>query len=153
MSGWGFYLTPDKDFTYRWTGNNAFVNEYEFDESGLVIRKFTRSLEWFDYIFNNRRLNDGIEADVIIGPIANDTIFDTLGMITSGFLKPEDALKILMIGPEYIQVAIKTQKAASNLKFLRSEKIEWANQEEFSKEQDEYLRKFAEELEQMDLGG
>lgn len=32
MSGWGFYLTPDKDFTYRWAGNNAFVNEYEFDE-------------------------------------------------------------------------------------------------------------------------
>jgi hypothetical protein len=151
--GWGFYLTPDKEFTYRWARENAVVNEYEFDESGLVIRKFTRSLEWFDYIFNNRRLNDGIEADVIIGPIANDTIFDTLGIITSGFLKPEDALKILMIGPEYIQVAIKTQKAASNLKFLRSEKIERANQEEFSKEQDEYLRKFAEELEQMDLGG
>jgi hypothetical protein len=35
--GWGFYLTPDKDFTYRWAGENAIVNEYELDESGLII--------------------------------------------------------------------------------------------------------------------
>lgn len=151
--GWGFYLTPDKDFTYRWARYNAVVNEYEFDESGLVIQKFTRSIEWFEYIFNNRRLKDGIEADVVIGPIANDTIFDTLGMITSGFLKPEDALSLLMIGPEYMQVAIKTEKAVSNLKFIRSEKIERANPEEFIKEHDEYLRMFADKFEQLDLGG
>ncbi len=151
--GWGFYLTPNKDFTYRWARENAVVNEYVFDESGLVIQRFTRSIEWFEYIFNNRRLKDGIEADVVIGPIANDTIFDTLGMITSGFIKPEDALMLLMICPEYIQAAIKTEKAASNLRFLRSEKIERADPEEFVKEQDEYLRRFAEKFEQLDLGG
>lgn len=151
--GQGFYLTPDKEFTCRWARENAVVNEYEFDESGLVILKFERSVEWFEYIFNNRRLRDGIEADVVIGPVANDTIFDTLGMITSGFLKPEDALRLLMIGPEYIQAAIKTQKAVSNLKFIKSEKIDWANPEEFYKEQDEYLRRFAETFEQLDLGG
>ena len=25
--GWGFYLSPDKDFIYRWAGKNAVVNE------------------------------------------------------------------------------------------------------------------------------
>lgn len=29
--GWGFYLTPDRDFTYRWARENAVVNEYELD--------------------------------------------------------------------------------------------------------------------------
>lgn len=29
--GWGFYLTPDRDFTYRWARDNAVVNEYELD--------------------------------------------------------------------------------------------------------------------------
>ena len=29
---------------------------------------------------------------MIIGPIANDTIFDTFGILSSGFLKPEEAL-------------------------------------------------------------
>ena len=33
----GFYLIPDKDFTYRWAGKNAFVNEYEFDEKDQLF--------------------------------------------------------------------------------------------------------------------
>lgn len=126
--GWGFYLTPDLDFTRRWAGQNAVVNTYELDESGLSIHRFARSAEWFDYIFHNRRLKDSLAADVIIGPIANDTIFDTLGIITSGFLKPEEALKLLLIGPEYTQVAVKTEKAAAGLKWISSERIERADQ-------------------------
>ena len=101
--GWGFYLSPDRDFTYRWARDNAVVNEYELEESGLTICRFSRSPEWFEYIFYNRRLQDRVEADVIIGPIANDTIFDTLGILSSGYLRPEDALRLLMIGPEYTQ--------------------------------------------------
>lgn len=46
-----------------------------------------------------------------------------MGMISSGFLSPEDALKLLMIGPEYTQVAIKTEKAIGNLKWIRAEMI------------------------------
>ncbi|MBQ3385478.1 MAG: hypothetical protein IJG59_09775 [Erysipelotrichaceae bacterium] len=44
-------------------------------------------------MFHNRRLQDELNADVIIGPIANDTIFDTLGILTSGYLSSEEALK------------------------------------------------------------
>ena len=90
--GCGFYLTPDREFTYRWARDNAVVNEYELDENGLDMHVFLRDREWFEYIYNNRRLNDELKADVIIGPIANDTIFDTLGIITSGYLKPEEAM-------------------------------------------------------------
>lgn len=147
--GWGFYLTPDKEFTYRWARENAVVNEYEFDESGLNIKRFTRSLEWYEYIFNNRRLTDGVDADAVLGPIANDTIFDTMGIITSGYLKPEDALRLLMIGPEYVQVAIKSEKALANLKWVRSQRIERENAEEFRKEQDAFLQRFAEEMDIM----
>lgn len=96
--GWGFYLTPDQDFTYRWARENAIVNKYELDEANLTIHRFKRDVDWFKYIYNNRRLEDSISSDVIIGPIANDTIFDTLGIISSGFLEPEAALQLLMIG-------------------------------------------------------
>ena len=41
--GWGFYLTPDRAFTYRWARENAVVNEYELDEVGLDIHVFSRS--------------------------------------------------------------------------------------------------------------
>lgn len=144
--GWGFYLTPDKDFTYRWAGENAVVNEYELDEKNLVIRRLDRDVNWFQYIFDNRRMQDKITADVIIGPIANDTIFDTLGIISSGFLKPEDAIRLLMIGPEYTQVAVKTEKAANQLRWVGSERIERIAGDELKAEQDAFQEAFAEVL-------
>lgn len=43
--GWGFYLSPDRDFTYRWARERAIVNTYEFDDKGPKIKRFTRSEE------------------------------------------------------------------------------------------------------------
>ena len=149
--GWGFYLTPDREFAYRWAGDHAVINEYELDEKGLDIHTFLRDKEWFEYIFNNRRLKDGLKSDVIIGPIANDTIFDTLGIITSGFLKPEEAMKLLLIGPEYRQVAIKTEKGAGQLRFIRSERIEKMDENALKAEQDAFQNEFAREMERISL--
>ena len=98
------------------------------------------------YIFDNRRTKDSLTADVIIGPIANDTIFDTLGILSSGYVKPEDAIKLLMIGPCYTQYAIKTDKAAANLRFISSEKITGTDPAILKQEQDQYMRLFSEEL-------
>lgn len=145
--GWGFYLTPDRDFTYRWARENAVINKYELDETGLDIHIFSRNVDWFEYIFHNRRAEDRLTSDVVIGPIANDTIFDTLGVISSGLLKPQDALQLLLIGPEYIQVAIKTEQAANHLRFIGSEKIERMDADRLKAEQEEYLELFARELE------
>ena len=147
--GWGFYLTPDRDFTYRWARENAVVNEYELDENELDIYTFTRDINWFEYIFNNRRMRDSLTADVVIGPIANDTIFDTLGIISSGYLKPEDAVKLLMIGPEYTQVAIKTEKALRQLRFVRSEMINRIAKEALRAEQEAYQNSFSQEFERI----
>ncbi|MBQ6334128.1 MAG: DUF3990 domain-containing protein [Erysipelotrichaceae bacterium] len=144
--GWGFYLTPDKDFTYRWAKEEAVVNEYELDEEGLNIHVFKRNEEWFEYIYNNRRTMDLLTADVIIGPIANDTIFDTLGILSSGYLEAEDALKLLLVGPEYTQVAIKTEKALKQLTFIRSEKIRRIAPEEKKREQEAYQKAFGQQL-------
>ena len=138
--GWGFYLTPDRDFTYRWARENAVVNTYEFDETGLEIHRFERSTEWFEYIFHNRRLQDGLRTDVVVGPIANDTIFETFGIISSGYLNPEEALKMLMIGPAYTQVAIKTEKAAAQLRWTGSEQIQRPDARMLKAEQDEYQK-------------
>lgn len=147
--GQGFYLTPDMDFAYRWAGADAIVNEYELDEDGLLIHRFDRDEEWFDYIFQNRRARDGLFADVVIGPIANDIIFDTLGIISSGFLKPADAMKLLMIGPEFTQVAVKTEKAAGRLRWIRSEKITRPDPESRKAEQEAYDADFARVLKEI----
>ena len=86
---------------------------------------------------------------MIIGPIANDTIFDTLGIMTSGYLKPENAMKLLLIGPEYRQVAIKTEKGVKQLRFIRSEKIDRMDEKALKAEQDAFQKAFAEELQRI----
>ena len=141
--GQGFYLTPDMEFARRWARGDAIVNEYELDVTGLAIHRFERNEDWFRYIFYNRRLRDGLSADVVIGPIANDTIFDTLGIIGSGYLKDEDAMKLLMIGPEYTQAAVKTEKAIKQLRWLGSEKISKPDAELLKAERDAYSEAFS----------
>ena len=42
------------------------------------------------------------------GPIANDTIYNTFGIFTSGLLGREESLRLLCLGPEYEQIVIKT---------------------------------------------
>ena len=146
--GQGFYLTPDVDFTWRWARKDAVVNEYELDLAGLEIHRFERNEAWFDYIFRNRRAKDTLNADVVIGPIANDTIFDTFGIISSGYLKPGDALRLLMIGPEYTQVAVKTERAAAQLKWMGARVITGveAHRDALKDEMAQYDRLFAQQV-------
>ena len=122
--GQGFYLSPDYEFSRRWAKRDAYINEYELDTEGLRVVRLERNEDWFTYIFHNRRAKDTLDADVIIGPIANDTIYDTLGMISSGFLDSKEALELLLIGPEYTQVAIKSDAANAKLRWLGAKQVQ-----------------------------
>ena len=157
--GQGFYTTKDMDFACRWArerrDTDTVINAYELDLRGLRVRHFARDAAWYDYIFKNRSGGaDALDgADVIIGPIANDTIYDTFGIITSGLLKREDALELLLAGPVYEQIVIKTQRAVEQLRFLsarafRREEI-GAYRETVAREEAEFQKVFAEKLEKI----
>ncbi len=124
--GQGFYMTDDHEFATRWARErrdaSPVVNIYELDTSGLRIHTFERDADWFNYIFNNRRVRPDTlpGVDVVIGPIANDTLYDTFGIITSGMISEKEAMKLLMIGPAYRQVVLRTEKAAAQLQWLSS---------------------------------
>ena len=157
--GQGFYLTDNEEFASRWVrekkGSDIVVNIYELNLEDLKVKRFERNEEWFRYVFSNRRsMSDTLsEYDVIMGPIANDTIYDTLGIMTSGYLADEEAMKLLCIGPSYGQITLKSLKAAENLKFLSSKlltKIEIDNNKKTVKtEEDQYLREFARVMEEL----
>lgn len=151
--GQGFYTTPDRGFGERWAKEGGpagpRVNIYRLDTEDLKILRLERDAAWFDYIYGNRHLMPDPygEYDVIIGPIANDTIYDVLGITTSGFLEKDLALQLLMLGPAYRQVTLKTDKAAGHLRFLASEEIgpekAASYREIVRREQEEYQRLFA----------
>ena len=124
--GQGFYLSAAGDFAGRWArerrGEQVYVNRYALNLSGLTVHRFGRDGDWFDYIFANRRgrAESLPEADMVIGPIANDTLYNTYGIFTSGLLEKEQALHLLQIGPCYEQIAIKTERAAAQLCWLEA---------------------------------
>ncbi len=121
--GQGFYLSSDEEFSRRWArdrkDSKTYLNTYVLNLEGLRVKVFERSTEWFDYISSNRAGRPDVldSYDVITGPIANDTIYDTWGIVTSGLLEKETALRILEIGPAYNQTVIKTLKAVKALEF------------------------------------
>jgi len=157
--GQGFYTTDDRSFANFWVrekkGAEVYVNTYELDETDLSVKEFERTPEWFRYVFSNRRSmpDEYKEYDLIIGPVANDTIFDTLGIITSGFLRDEEAMKLLCIGPSFRQFTLKSPKAAAALKFVDSrildKKMIHENKLVFERQQELYAKEFARVMEEL----
>ena len=158
--GQGFYTTDDLTFASRWVreqeGSDIYVNTYELEDESLKIKRFERNTEWFHYVFSNRRSmpDEFAEYDVIIGPVANDTIYNTMGIMTSGYLTDEEAMKLLCVGPCYSQITLKTLMAAEHLKFISSvtltrEQIE-DGKRKVSEEEALYLQEFARVMEELD---
>ena len=154
--GQGFYTTDDSGFACRWAKERAdalpVLNEYEFTPAGLTVRRFRRSAAWYGYIAGNRagRPDALPDADVVLGPIANDTIFDTLGIFTSGLLGPGEALRLLRIGPAYRQITLKTEKAAARLRWVSARTLSAEELARYrsvlSQEKDAYLRALSEAM-------
>ena len=157
--GQGFYLSPDREFSRRWAklrrGEQTWLNTYELTLDGLNVLRLSRDGAWYDLIYRNRtgRGTDDAEYDVITGPIANDTIYDTWGISTSGLLSREQSLALLMIGPEYVQTVIRTERAASQLRFVSAQILPEAEiaqcRELVKREEDDFQRRFAAAMERM----
>ncbi len=149
----GFYLSDDKEFAKRWArsrkGMTTRLNVYELDLDGLRVKTFDQSEEWYDYIFANRagKPDSLSDYDVIIGPIANDTLYDTWGMLTSGVLDKSICLECLKIGNVYHQIVIKSEKALSSLHFIEATVIDPSSVQEYkeavAKEEEEFQQEFA----------
>ena len=99
------------------------VSCYGFDmeraEKELRILKFAMPDEsWFDFICQNRQGKDAGNAyDIIIGPVADDKVYATIGFFESRVLTREQAIDSLRINPLPDQIVLKTKAALELLKF------------------------------------
>jgi len=96
--GRGFYATTNIEMAKSWATRRkdkpAYVNKYMFNVDGLNSLTLDLDIHWILFIAYNRGLilNDEInhilnkkyenihEYDVIIGPTADDKMFDTLNL-------------------------------------------------------------------------
>lgn len=132
--GQGFYLNANPDQAMEMAARTTrFLNEgtatlscFEFDEdkaikSGLNIKVFSDySEEWAEFVVMNRKNNSEVPAhpyDIVIGPIADDTVGVQIRRFIMGYLSASALVEELRFkGNHAVQYFFGTPKAVELLK-------------------------------------
>lgn len=128
----GFYLTEIKEQARLWslkTVNHkqfqrAFINEYELNEKELIklkVKTFNKyNNEWLEFITNCRLEKDNSEYDVVIGPVADDRVYDSIKLYLNGLITAKESInKIKMFTPN-MQICIRNNEAIDKLLLFKS---------------------------------
>ena len=148
--GKGFYCTNEIEMAKEWAckeNTNGFVNEYQLNISDLKILDLQDSkynvLNWIALLLKNRKfelsdpvsitarkyildnyLIDTSDYDIIIGYRADDSYFSYAQSFVANSLSVrllEEALKLGELG---IQVALVSEKAFENIKYINAFSVE-----------------------------
>ena len=136
--GCGFYLNANikqaMDMAIRTSkrlmNGQPTINAFEFDESILTqttelkVKIFDDySTEWAEFILMNRKNNTNVPAhsyDIVIGPIANDTVGVQIRRFIMGYISMDILIKELKYkGNHAIQYFFGTEKAIKLLKKIK----------------------------------
>lgn len=134
--GYGFYTTTNKEQAKNFAqkvivrrGCKPIVNVYELDENAqtnlLKIKRFSApDEEWLDFVSAHRNgTYDGEQYDLIIGAVANDDVYRTLQVYSTGLLTKEQALEALKIKKLFNQYVFATKEALELLKFVEAREV------------------------------
>lgn len=135
--GKGFYTTTNFEQAARWARikrdragkGNAVVSVYEFDERLLDSPDFNTlhyngaTAEWLDFVVNNRRKSSPHSYDMVMGPVANDSLYATIVMYEKGDLSVEAAIVQLRTHTLFDQLSFHSAKAAKMLRFVEAREV------------------------------
>lgn len=132
--GKGFYLTDIKEQAQRMAARTArmfkgdpTLTVFEFDlqeaqASGLKIKVFDKpDREWARFVMTNRDINTVSpchDYDIVIGPVADDTIARLLRLYTENFINEEQLLHELTFSTVTSQYFFHSEAAIKMLKRL-----------------------------------
>lgn len=135
--GIGFYTTTSYEQAERWARikmrrNNAnigYVAIYEFDfekaQKELNIIRFENAdKDWLTFVVNNRKrkiVNDN--ADMHIGPVADDNVYQSIRLFETGAYDAEYTVKKLKTEVLHDQWTLHTNKILEHLKFIEAKEI------------------------------
>ncbi len=128
--GAGFYTTTNYDQALNFAGKvtmrkkcgRSTVNIYELDESifeNVNVLNFESADEaWLDFVSDNRSGIDRTAGyDLICGPVANDDVYQTFILYSTGVYTKEQTIEALKIKKLYNQYVFTTDRALSFLTF------------------------------------
>lgn len=132
--GKGFYLTDIRHQSERMAARTVkmfrgvpTLTAFEFDlgnavKVGLKIKTFNSpDEEWARFVMSNRDINVPQPChgyDIVIGPVADDTIARLLRMFTENFISEEQLVKELTFSQVTSQYFFHTEAAINMLKKL-----------------------------------
>jgi len=133
--GRGFYTTSNYEQAVRFTKNvvkrkkegKCTVSVYNINEEDLFkncsVMKFEKpNEEWLDFVSLNRRsAYNGKIYDVVIGPVANDTVYNVIDLYIDGTFSKDEAIKRLKVRDLYDQWTFCSEKSVEFLNFSNSE--------------------------------
>lgn len=128
--GFGFYLTPDKQVAARQAARKfrqygegeEMIHRFYLDENNLqglkVLRFDAYTEEWADFILLNRQHKGRYslhDYDVVIGPIADDTVGFQIRRYTEGIITKAQFLEEIKFHQVTIQYFFGTERALTKL--------------------------------------
>lgn len=120
---WGFYCTEIKEQAEKWASkfNTSIVNLYELrDFKSLNIKEFKDyNEEWLDFVVGCRS-GDTHNYDVVIGPMADDTIYDYIDAYTQGQMNKQKFFELMKFKYPTNQISFHTIKALDHINFIES---------------------------------
>lgn len=135
--GVGFYVTSSPEQAERWARTKAvrektgfgYVSVYEFDAARALpalrtVRFETANADWLRFVAKNRKtVCADVEADLHVGPVADDAVYETFRFYEAGILSFEETVIRLKTARLKDQWAFHTEKALSFLRFVRSVEV------------------------------
>ena len=129
--GTGFYTTESEEQAARWAKRvrlvrkapDAVVTVYDISalvSYGFEVKEFVGvSEEWFDSVISCRAGNDVFSGfDVVIGPVANDNVYQTIRFFETGVYSKEEAMRRLLAERLFNQIAFKTARSLRCLRYV-----------------------------------
>ena len=134
--GDGFYTTMNIEQAQSFANNvvdrndgagTPTVSYYEIDydkiSRTLKVLSFDKpNEEWLDFVYERRMAKYvGEQYDVIIGTVANDTVYRVFRQYEDGDIDRETTIKKLKVAELYNQMTFCTEEAIKELRFIKSE--------------------------------
>lgn len=80
--------------------------------------------EWFDFVHSNRVDRIEHDYDIIVGPVADDNVYETIFSYEAGLLTKEQAIIALKTARLDGQVLFHTDKSLEHLRYLGYGEVE-----------------------------
>jgi hypothetical protein len=138
--GKGFYTTTNMEQAAKWATIKrgrilryepekkvkAIVSVFEINDTLLKDKKYNTkifdkpTIEWLEFVIHNRNHDAENSFDMILGPVANDTVYATLDLYEQGTLTAEATIDRLKTHKIFDQLSFHTETSLKEIRFVEA---------------------------------